>query len=754
MGTFQHVLHSGARPVSMPEFMDAVRATCKPRFPHARGTRYRQAAVAVSGGVDSMALAFLCSQLRKHCDDFKISDNPVSGFRGLVIDHGLREGSQKEGLAVCEALRDLGFVAELLPLSWSKVLGDYSHPKDLPNFESVARTLRYRKLGLICTLRHAASLLMAHQEDDQYETVLMRLLQGHGSRGLRGMQKARDIPECEGIFGADGSGFVDDQMHMNPFYNMKPSKKQRKKMYRELKSNISYRVDEADSNESDTKLPNVDLEEFYQSKPVSSYETSSIDVEDGGVTVYRPLLEFSKDRLIATCLENNVPWWEDATNMDPTLTMRNAVRHLYKGYTLPEALQKPAILALSKRCELRVQAQEAEANRLLSRTIIHDFEPLAGTVTVQFPDLAHCLSKRDSLSPLRRHARLQKRREVAAILIRKILMLVTPESQPPLLSTLENHVARLFPSLANPDEAALANPPRAFNLSGVHLVPIGPETESSPTTSSERTAGLSWHLSRAPYASTLPLPRVRTRRRASSSSPPRRGGQWKWTPRMPWTLWDGRYWVHVEHRLPHRLVVQPFLASHAKAFRERLAPPDRAPLAAALRHLAPGKARYTLPAVYLEEPLDLDLTLGPHGPAPRPDEYPNPPDAAGDEGEEGEGQGQGEDAKGSPHPKVRDPSKMMLVALPTLDMRVPGLDDWVACGIRYRRVDRDTLKTAGTFRRGSFAAPGAAGMRFSKGGVVRGPVGIDQLRRICRLRVRSLRGRLESQAQGKAVCIK
>ncbi|OTA88088.1 hypothetical protein M434DRAFT_399161 [Hypoxylon sp. CO27-5] len=688
MRMLPHVIHTAARPIGLSEFMDAIRATCKPRFPCARGTNHRRVGLAVSGGVDSMALAFLCSQIRTRDPSFKIADNPVSGFRALVIDHGVRQGSEAEGLAVCEALNSMGVAAELHTLNWSKVLRNYSHPKDLPNFESVARTLRYRKLGSIFTIRSVVSLLLAHHEDDQYETVLMRLLQGHGSRGLCGMRKAHDIPECEGMFGADGSGYVDDQTRRHPFYKMTPSSRERKHIRRELRSAVNRLMSEAELNDSATELNDTDLDDFYQSQRVMSFDPSTLDTEDGGIMVYRPLLEFSKDRLIATCLENNVPWWEDATNKDPTLTMRNAVRHMYKGYPLPKALQKPSILALSKRCEQRVQAQEAEANRLLSQTIIHDFEPVAGTATVQFPIFKPRLERRDSGSPLRRQARLLKQRQIAAILLRKILALVTPDSHPPLLTTIENHVARLFPSLALPEEAATVSPPKAFSISGVFLVPIvsRPRNLSAwgKTTDEQQKQQLSWYLSRTPYPSTLPIPRVRTPYWAVERN---RKNEWRRSPRMSWVLWDGRYWIHIEHRLPYRLIVQPFLQDHAKPFRELLSPDDRNRLAALLKRYAPGKVRYTLPAIYIEEHLDLDNAV------PRPN-YPNPLYMNGN-------------GETSSHPKVPDSSKMKLVALPTLDVQIPGLDKWLSYEIRYRKVDRDTLQTAGTFHRGSFVAPRA-----------------------------------------------
>ncbi|KAI1461011.1 adenine nucleotide alpha hydrolases-like protein [Annulohypoxylon moriforme] len=729
MGTLHHVLHTGARPIGLSEFVDAVRATCPRRFTQNGTMRHRRVALAVSGGVDSMALAYLCSRVRRFAPDFEVSDNPVNGFRGMVVDHGLRKGSYEEAKAVRDTLRDMGLVADLIQINWAKALGNYSHPKELPNFESVARTLRYEKLGHECANRKLASIFLAHHEDDQYETVLMRLLQGHGSRGLRGMRKAHDIPECDGLWHAHQSGYVDDQMDEWPFYRDRPSAKVRKHLHWAMKADISRLVNENNHNDE----CEVDLEDFYHKPQNGALELNNIPIEDGGVMVYRPLLEFSKDRLIATCLENNVPWWEDSTNHDPTLTMRNAIRHLYKGYTLPKALQKPAILALSKRCEWRVQTQEAEVDRLLRQTIIHDFEPHTGTVVVQFPKFESIITKRYAQTPLRRQARFLRQREIAAILMRRILMLVSPEKHAPPISSLENHVWRLFPSLAGPGNVTQTGEPKAFSICGVLLAPItpkSPQRNSAPANASEpHLQSLTWYLSRAPYPSIQPLPRVRTLYWAMQNYEP----TYLLSPRIPHALWDGRYWFHASHRLPYRVIIQPFLAAHSKPFRALLPPQTLALLDARLKRYAPGKVRYTLPAIYLEE--ELDLTPPMREVVPR-NTYPDPIswDYRKDRVADGRGADRGVAQEGerrdqSMHPKVLDTSKMKLLALPTLDIQIPGLDDWMEYDIRYRKVDRKTLRLAGSWDRGSF---GALGKR-----TVIGKMGKEHAGRgVARLRIR------------------
>ncbi|KAI1428386.1 adenine nucleotide alpha hydrolases-like protein [Xylaria sp. FL1777] len=707
MGTLSHVLHAGARPIGVHEFAEALQAISPPRFPTVLKNPEREVGVAVSGGVDSMALVYLCTRLMHHFPDFRISDSPVSSFRAIVVDHRLRDGSREEAVAVSNAVRQMGMASDAHSISWSKagVLGQYKHPKDLPNFESVARRLRYRKLGSECSYRRSASLLLAHHEDDQYETVLMRLLLGHGVRGLRGMKAATHIPECEGLYGVGQSGSVDYQRESSRSYTNVLARDQHQWLRQELRSDDDHQAHDQGLRESIVgRLDNYDFEELHQPEqatPVQamSANPASIDVEDGGVMIYRPLLEFSKDRLIATCEANKIPWWEDSTNQDRTLTMRNAVRHMYKDYTLPIALQKPSILALSRRCEQKARALEAEADRLLAQTIIHDVQPNVGTASVQFPVYDLSRFPRDTSSPSRRRARMLRQREVAGLLIKRIIALVTPEEQTVPLASLGNVISRLFPALSNsPAGQSREEPPKAFVIADVHFIPIDPS--SSPKKAkkgvSSQSAGKSlvWYLSRTPYRSDLPIPRYRMAYHSSE----RRAGNFsiarsKWSRWMRWVLWDGRFWMRIRHRLPYRVILQPFERSHAKAFRESLSPEDRDRLGTLLKRYAPGKTRFTLPALYLEEDLDLE------NPKPRR-YYPLSPAFVR--------KYYGKEITADPtsdHPMIFDVSKTKLIALPSLDIQIPHLESWLEFEIRYRRIDRATLETAGLFHRGPFVSP-------------------------------------------------
>ncbi|KAI0426991.1 adenine nucleotide alpha hydrolases-like protein [Xylaria sp. FL1042] len=697
MGTLSHVLHTGARPIGVHEFAEALRAIAPPRFLTIGNNYHRDVGVAVSGGVDSMALVYLCTRLKKsHDSEFTIADNPVSNFRAMVVDHGLREGSAQEADAVSRAVRQMGMPCYAYSISWTGVgiPGQYKHPKELPNFESVARRLRYRTLGDKCSHHRLASLLLAHHEDDQYETVLMRMLRGYGARGLRGMKAAAEIPECEGLHGARQSGYVDDQREPRPFYSNVMSRKQHRKLRRELRSRIDRQMHDQELRESVLNgADGYDFEELYQTRGTMPVDPTSIDVEDGGVMIYRPLLEFPKDRLIATCEANNIPWFEDSTNQDQTLTLRNAVRHMYKNYTLPVALQKPSILALSRRCEQQARALEAEANRLLAQTIIHDVEVNVGTTSVQFPEYSLSRFPRDMSSLTRRSARIHRQREVAGYLIRRIISLVTPEEQTIPLANLQNVITRLFPGLSpSPDAKGISEPPKAFVIAGVHFVPINPSSSSDKGASSQSAGeSVAWYLSRTPYPSHQPIPRFRTPY-WSPQSHTRSFNKVdsKWSTWTRWILWDGRFWMRMRHRLPYRVILQPFDLSHAKTFRESLPPEDRDRLGALLKRYAPGKTRYTLPALYLEEDLDLNdvkpRRYYPLSPALVRKYYESEMTAD----------------PTSDHPRTFDMSKMKPLALPSLDVQIPHLDDWLEFEIRYRYVERAVLGTAGSFYRGSF----------------------------------------------------
>jgi tRNA(Ile)-lysidine synthase len=104
-----------------------------------------------------------------------------------TVDHGLRPASRAEAEWVVARARELGFEAALL--TWS---GE----KPTTRIQDAARAARYALLADLA--RRSApqgrvAIVTAHTEDDQAETLLMRLARGSGVDGLAGMAPARPL---------------------------------------------------------------------------------------------------------------------------------------------------------------------------------------------------------------------------------------------------------------------------------------------------------------------------------------------------------------------------------------------------------------------------------------------------------------------------------------------------------------------------------------------------------------------------------
>ena len=117
--------------------------------------------VAVSGGPDSMALL-----------------DVMTSLHGEVVAHGVDHGLRTEARAeldLAEALaRDRG-----VTFSRSRVKVARGG-----NLQARAREARWKALVLAARKSDARAIATAHHADDRAETMLIRLLQGSGTRGL------------------------------------------------------------------------------------------------------------------------------------------------------------------------------------------------------------------------------------------------------------------------------------------------------------------------------------------------------------------------------------------------------------------------------------------------------------------------------------------------------------------------------------------------------------------------------------------
>ncbi|HEX6102108.1 MAG TPA: tRNA lysidine(34) synthetase TilS [Alphaproteobacteria bacterium] len=138
-------------------------------------------AAAVSGGADSLALAFLADAWTR---------DRGGSLLCLIVDHGLRAESGAEAEQVRGALVARGLEA--------RILRSPAASGARGSIQERARRLRYTLLIEHCREARIAHLLLAHHRDDQAETVLMRLVRGSGLRGLAGMAPASLAPASGG----------------------------------------------------------------------------------------------------------------------------------------------------------------------------------------------------------------------------------------------------------------------------------------------------------------------------------------------------------------------------------------------------------------------------------------------------------------------------------------------------------------------------------------------------------------------------
>lgn len=136
--------------------------------------------VGVSGGPDSLCLLHLL-----HTFGYSVI--------AVHVNHQLRPEADIEASAVKK-------FADGLKIPYIQTCVDvkgYAEDQKL-SIEESARILRYRFLMEQAQQHNAQAVAVAHQADDQVETVLMHLLRGSGMAGLRGMPYRGTLPVFSG----------------------------------------------------------------------------------------------------------------------------------------------------------------------------------------------------------------------------------------------------------------------------------------------------------------------------------------------------------------------------------------------------------------------------------------------------------------------------------------------------------------------------------------------------------------------------
>jgi len=125
--------------------------------------------VAVSGGGDSMALLHVFARWSQQ------SSVPIAA---VTVDHGLRDGSDREAAGVAAFCAQIGVPHETL--LWQDWDGH-------GNLQAVARNARYRLMADWAKRNGVGGIALGHTRDDGAETFVMRLSRKAGVDGLAAM---------------------------------------------------------------------------------------------------------------------------------------------------------------------------------------------------------------------------------------------------------------------------------------------------------------------------------------------------------------------------------------------------------------------------------------------------------------------------------------------------------------------------------------------------------------------------------------
>jgi tRNA(Ile)-lysidine synthase len=142
---------------------------------------YELVVLAVSGGADSTSLMHLAARWLA-----LNAGTAMPRIEVATVDHGLRTNSGAEASWVREQATALG-------LSHTTLI--WNGEKPASGIQDAARRARYDLLAAHAGRESPAAVITAHTQDDQAETLLMRLARGSGLDGLAAMPARRALGE-------------------------------------------------------------------------------------------------------------------------------------------------------------------------------------------------------------------------------------------------------------------------------------------------------------------------------------------------------------------------------------------------------------------------------------------------------------------------------------------------------------------------------------------------------------------------------
>ncbi|KAF8242166.1 hypothetical protein K440DRAFT_618010 [Wilcoxina mikolae CBS 423.85] len=276
----------------------------------------------------------------------------------------------------------------------------------------------------------------------------------------------------------------------------------------------------------------------------------------------RPFLNVSKIRLKRTCREDQVQWFEDPTNQDPSFTKRNTIRTLLFSQTtrsrLPKALQKPSLLEMAHRAAESDVTITHRAQRVLQDCELV-FDGGTGALQMRLPVPVH--ETLVSLGP-----------ENARVMLKSLTLIA--EKVTPLSKVKRQSMIRVLAKIFEHPHTT----PVTFTAAGL-----------SWTRGTDRI----WTLRRVPHS---------TRSRVDATMDFQLEGPGIWSERK---LWDGRWWVRVRALGTEvgSVVMRPLAPVEIKQLKIKLKEMRRNDILENHLRKLPGNHLYTVPvlAIAVEE---------------------------------------------------------------------------------------------------------------------------------------------------------
>lgn len=257
------------------EILDKSLKICGERY----GNKVSRILLAVSGGADSMSMAELFRRSSLNLD-----------FAVAHCDFHLRGD---------ESVRDENFVK-----SWAKKNAIRLHKVDFNtlkfaeeqsiSIEMAARDLRYIYFASLCLRYGYDAVAVAHNSNDNAETLFLNILRGTGGKGLYGMQPVTTFPKQ----------YLESAVSKDIDF-----------------SEVDFRFDEDSVYEENVEECSL---ERYSSVNLTLDGGVAIDSE---LNLVRPLLPFSRDTIEDFCAVSDIEYKDDSTNAE-TDYKRNKIRHL------------------------------------------------------------------------------------------------------------------------------------------------------------------------------------------------------------------------------------------------------------------------------------------------------------------------------------------------------------------------------------------------------------------------------------------